>query len=97
MAYSLTLVFDGLTQDEYWNVNTHLGISRGSKEGYPPGLIVHAGGTSGSGIIVTEIWDSKASHEAFMASRLGAALQAVNVTPPAQVIEADTVNFQQLA
>ena len=73
-----------------------MGISRDGKGGYPPGLILHAGGPTPTGWMVSEVWDSRESQAAFMDARLGAALQAVNIPPPLHVIDTDTVNFQQL-
>ena len=43
---------------------------------------------------MSEVWDSKADQEAFMASRLGAALGAVGVPAPVQIIESELVNYQ---
>ena len=43
---------------------------------------------------VTEVWESKADQEAFMASRLGAALGEVGVPAPSQIIESELVNYQ---
>ena len=37
---------------------------------------------------------SKADQEAFMGSRLGAALAEVGVPAPSQIIESDLVNYQ---
>ena len=96
MAYAVVLVFEGVTEDDYWTVNSNLGIGRDGNGEYPPGLIVHAGAPTTGGWMVTEIWDSKDSQEAFMASRLGAALQQAGMPAPAQVIDGDTVNVQQL-
>ncbi|MBI2704595.1 MAG: hypothetical protein HYX32_04800 [Actinobacteria bacterium] len=95
MAYGLVLVFDGASEEQYWSVNEKLGIDRDGKGDYPPGLIVHLGGATPSGWVVTEVWDTKDSQVAFMESQLGAALQASGVPAPSQVIETDAVNFQQ--
>jgi hypothetical protein len=45
---------------------------------------------------VAEVWSSKADQEAFMATRLGAALGAVGVPAPVQIIESDLVNYQTI-
>ncbi|MGZ4673489.1 MAG: hypothetical protein ACXVH5_02880 [Ilumatobacteraceae bacterium] len=93
MSYGLVLVFEGVTEKDYWAVNDKLGIERDSNEGYPEGMIAHTGGpTEGGGWVVIEMWESKAAHEAFMATRLGAALAAAGVKAPSQVIETNTVN-----
>ena len=96
MAYALTLVFDGVTEEQYWAVNDKLGISRDGAGDWPAGMIIHAGGPTGdNGWLVSEIWDSRSSHESFMATRLGPALGAVGVPEPVQVFDADTVNVHQ--
>ena len=93
MSYGLVLVFEGVSEKDYWAVNENLGIARGSDEGYPEGMIAHAGGpTDGGGWVVIEMWTSKAAQEAFMAARLGAALAAAGLNPPSQMIETNTVN-----
>lgn len=96
MAYGLVLVFEGVGEDQYWAVNEKMGIDRTGKGDYPSGLIVHSGGPTPTGWVVSEVWDAKDSQVAFMETRLGPALQSVGVPPPSQVIETDTVNLQQL-
>lgn len=93
MSYALTLRFESVTEDQYWAVNEALGIDRAGQGDWPDGLLVHSGGPFGDGgWVVSEIWASRAEQEAFMAGRLGQALGAVGVPPPAQVIDTDTVH-----
>lgn len=95
MAYGLMLRFEGVGEDQYWAVNSKLGIERDGSGDWPDGLVSHAGGpVDGGGWVVYEVWDSKASQEAFMGSRLGAALGEVGVPAPAQVVESALVNHQ---
>jgi hypothetical protein len=76
-------------------VNERLGIARDGSGDWPEGLISHGGGpTANGGWVVTEIWSSKDGQERFMAGRLGAALGAVGVPAPTQVIESELVNHQ---
>src|SRR4051794_28027333 len=96
MAYGIVLVFEGVNEDDYWTVNDKLGISRDGQEGYPEGLLLHLGGPTPTGWVVSEVWDSKASQEKFMATRLGAALGATGMPAPSQVIDTEAVNLQQL-
>jgi hypothetical protein len=56
-------------------------------------MLSHTGGPTATGWVVTEVWNSKSDQEAFMASRLGAALGAVGVPDPVQIIESDLVNY----
>jgi hypothetical protein len=96
MAYVVVLVFEGVGEDKYWAVNEKLGIGRGSSSGYPAGLLVHTAGPTPTGWVVSEVWDNKQSQIAFMQSKLGAALQAIGLPPPSQIIETDTVNYQKI-
>jgi hypothetical protein len=87
MAEALILEFDGLGETEYAAVNKLLGIDMATGQGdWPPGLLSHAAGSADDGpFIVSEVWSSRADQEAFMASRLGAALAAGGVTAPPKV------------
>jgi len=97
MSYGIVLVFDGVTEQDYWSVSDKLGIDQDDTANWPEGIVFHtAGPTAGGGWMVIELWESKAAQEAFMASRLGAALAAAGVKPPSQVIETDTVNDKYL-
>lgn len=94
MAYGVILRFDGVGVDEYWAVNDRLGVARDGTGDWPDGLLTHLGGATDGGLVVTEVWASKADQEAFMGARLGAALGVVGVPPPAQVIEFEVENHQ---
>lgn len=96
MSYAIVLVFEGVGADDYWAVNDRLGINRDGSGEWPPGIVSHAGGPTATGWVVSEVWNSKADQEAFMASRLGTALGAVGVPAPVQVIESDLVNYQTI-
>jgi hypothetical protein len=76
MTVGLILQFaGGLTEAEYDAVNNMLGFDPRTGSGdVPAGLQFHSAGPSENGWVVTEIWDSKESQGAFMASRLGPAL-----------------------
>ena len=94
MAYGVILRFEGVGVDEYWAVNDRLGVQRDGTGDWPAGLVTHLGGPTDGGLVVTEVWATKADQEAFMAERLGAALGEVGVPPPAQVIEFEVDNHQ---
>lgn len=94
MAYGVILRFEGVGVDEYWAVNDQLGVRRDGTGDWPAGLITHVGGPTEEGLVVSEVWASKADQEAFMGARLGAALGSVGVPPPAQVIEFEVDNHQ---
>jgi hypothetical protein len=97
VAYGIVLVFEGVSEADYWAVNDRLGIARDDwTVGWPEGMQSHAGGATATGWIVTEIWNSKADQERFMATRLGAALAAQGLPEPVQVIESEIVSVQQL-
>lgn len=96
MAYGIVLVFEGVTEEQYWAVNDKLGIAKDGTGEWPTGIISHSGGPTSDGWIVIERWDSKDSREAFVASRLGPALTAVDVPAPVHVFETNTVNDQSI-
>ena len=77
MSEALILEFAGLGEAEYAAVNKHLGIDMQTGQGdWPAGLLSHAAGTAEDGtFIVAEVWSSRADQDAFMSSRLGAALR----------------------
>jgi hypothetical protein len=87
MAEALILEFTGIGEAEYGAVNKQLGIDMQTGQGdWPPGLLAHAAGEANDGtFIVSEVWASQADQEAFMTSRLGAALAAGGVTAPPRV------------
>jgi hypothetical protein len=92
MSYVIVLVFEGVSEADYWTVNDSLGIARDGSGDWPDGMKSHAAGPTPNGWVVVEKWESKAAQEAFMTSRLGAALGAAGLPAPVQVIETNTVN-----
>jgi len=88
--YAIVLVFDSVGADQYWAVNEQLGIDRDGRGDWPDGIVSHAGGpTADGGWLVSEVWESRADQEQFMAGRLGKALADVGVPAPTQVIDSD--------
>lgn len=87
MAEAVVLEFEGIGRETYEAVNARLGIDAATGEGdWPSGLTFHAGVETDDGLIVFEVWESRAAQAAFMESRLGQALQEGGVTgPPARV------------
>ena len=96
MSYVCVLVFDGVSEADYWRVNENLGINRDGSGDWPDGIRSHAAGPTAGGWVVVEKWESKSAQEAFMASRLGAAIAAAGLPAPAQIIETNTVNDQHI-
>ena len=94
MAYGIVLVFEGVGADQYWAVNERLGIQPDGSGDWPAGIVSHAGGPTATGWVVSEIWNSKAEQEAFMAGRLGAALGEIGLPAPSQIIESELANHQ---
>jgi hypothetical protein len=87
MPEQLILEFTGVSEAEYTAVNKYLGLDIHTGQGdWPAGLLSHAAGTADDGTFtVTEVWSSREEQDAFMTSRLGAALAAGGVTSPPRV------------
>jgi hypothetical protein len=95
MAYGIVLEFDNTVgKKQYDAVNQKLGIDMAGGTGpWPEGLRSHAGGTTPTGFVVFEVWDSKAQHAAWMSGRLGEALGAVGVPAPTRVTDVEITGF----
>ena len=94
MAYGVVLLFEGVSEEQYWAVNARMGIDEEGSTGWPDALISHTAALTDTGLAVSEIWESKDDQERFLAERLGPALEGAQVEPPAQVIELDVFNYQ---
>ena len=97
MPEALILEFTGVSEAEYAAVNKYLGIDMQTGQGdWPAGLLSHTAGEADDGtFIVLEVWSSRADQDAFMTSRLGAALAAGGVTAPPRVRWVPLVAFHQ--
>jgi hypothetical protein len=86
MAEAIILEFPG-DPDLYHRVNAILGISPTDGSGdWPDGLVSHVGASKdGNSLVVFEVWESQAHQEAFMNTRLGAALAEAGAPAPSRV------------
>jgi hypothetical protein len=93
VAYALTFVFEnvGVGEEQYWAVNSKLGVDRDGNGPWPEGLISHIGGPLANGWMVAEVWESKGAQEVWMTNKLGPALAEVGVAPPTQLLETTPV------
>lgn len=96
MSYVVIIRFEGVGEKDYWAVNDKLGIKRDGSGPWPKGILYHAGGPTPDGWVVTERWESKASHEAWMGQTLGPVLAEVGIPAPVQVIDFETANEKRL-
>jgi hypothetical protein len=86
VAEALILEFSGVGEDEYTAVNKVLGIDQTTGEGdWPAGMLSHTGAVGAGGLLVFEVWDSQASQEAFMTTRLGPALGQTGMPAPSRL------------
>ena len=85
MADALILEFD-TPIDLYGKVNGLLGLDMQTGAGdWPAGMRSHTGASTANGLVVFEVWDSKAEQEAFMTDRLGPALHEAGAPQPKRV------------
>jgi hypothetical protein len=89
MADALILEFDGIGKAEYHAVSGKLGLDDGhwTQTAAPEGLVAHIAGEKPGGLVVIEVWESRAAQEKFMNERLGKALQEGGVTSAPSRVE----------
>jgi len=95
MAYGIVFEFGAdVSRKDYDAVNDKLGfdMNRGQVD-WPAGIMSHGAGPIAGGWVVSEVWESKAAQEAWMANELGPALAAVGVAAPVRVMEIDLVSY----
>lgn len=92
MAKALVLEFDGVGRDGYEAVNSGLGIDPSDPgTDWPDGIVSHVAGSTGTGWVVVEIWESQDAQARFMEERLGPALHGAGMPEPARVSWFDVV------
>jgi hypothetical protein len=78
MAVLMIFEVDGMTKDDYDRLNDELGIH--GDEDAPDGLIQHAAGAGEDGsFVVVDLWESEEKLGAFFESRLGPAIQRLEL------------------
>ena len=85
MAIALAMRLDGVSQDDYDAVMSHLGLGSPNvdeSEPWPDGLISHTAGSTDTGWFVVDVWESQDAFDRFFSERLGPALQGAKVPPP---------------
>lgn len=92
MAVGLRLKFVGGTQEQYEAVNNQMNV-----EAEPPeGLIFHAAGPIDEGWGIIDFWESREKFDAFLAGRLGQAIQELGdrgMPGPPDIKEFPVQNF----
>ena len=91
MAYLLTHYWPGATETEYREQLDKVHSEDG--EVLPSGQLYHFAGPTEGGFLVTAVWDSKASADQFVESKLIPSLDAAGgfTTPPVERA-AETIN-----
>ncbi len=77
MAILMLLEFDGVTVEQYEQVNAHMGIEGDGDA--PDGLIAHTAALTDDGLLIVDVWDSEAALQQFVEERLGAAMADAGV------------------
>ncbi len=78
MAVGLRLKFDDGTREQYEAVHSHIDVDANP----PDGLIFHAAGPIDGGWGVIDFWESRGHFDAFLAGRLGPAIQELGDRAP---------------
>jgi hypothetical protein len=82
MAVTLIVEFPGATQDQYDDTIEALGMTPGSNQELPYGMISHVAGPTSSGWIVVDVWESRADFDRFLKERLSQALIQAGLPTP---------------
>jgi hypothetical protein len=75
MAVITTIDVMGLTPSEYRAILDQMGVEKNPE----PGLYLHLTAPINGGYRITEVWDSSANFDAFMAARLAPAAEAIGL------------------
>lgn len=79
MAILMLLELDGVTVEQYQQVNEAMGI-RGEADA-PEGVISHVAALTDGGLVIADVWDSEESLQRFFEERVGPAFAAAGVQP----------------
>ena len=95
MAVGLVFQFAKARRDSYDRVNRLLGIDMKRGTGnWPSGLLSNAAGTSADGgLVVMEVWESRAALDRFMSDRLGPAIQKAGIDNVPRMTWVDAVSY----
>jgi hypothetical protein len=89
MAIAMDMTIEGATLDQYHQVNADLGITNGN---LPDGLVFHWIADDGTGLRITDVWETKEQFDGF-AANLGPAFAAVGLTDPPQMSFHEVANI----
>ena len=92
MAILLVQEFTGIGQSEYEGVIGELGLGIGDDSGWPDDIISHVAGPTEDGWCIVDRWKSIEAFEAFMADRLGPAIERAGGMPEPRVTVAQIFN-----
>ena len=93
-AATFALFFSACSSDKSTGAGAISAAGTGATRGGSGGTATAgAGGPTATGLLVSEVWNSKGDQEAFMASRLGPALGVVGLPAPSQIIESEVEGF----
>lgn len=77
MSVMVIIELDGVTVEQYEQVNETMGVSRVADV---PGLLSHTAAQADDGLLIVDVWESAEAFEGFVEERLGAALAQAGVS-----------------
>ena len=92
MAIVLVQEFTGVGQSDYEAVMGELGLSLRDDSGWPDGIFSHVAGATEDGFLVVDRWESMEAFDAFMAERLGPAIERAGLQAEPRVTVAEVFN-----
>jgi len=82
MATGFILQFENTNIASYEATTKELGLRAGSNENWPPGIVSHTAGVSGTTLCVVDVWESEAAFGKYREERLGPALVKTGMPTP---------------
>jgi hypothetical protein len=79
MSIVMVMELPGVTTEQYDELNQLMGINGPGDE--PEGLISHVCAKTDDGLIICDVWRSKADFDDFSANRIGPAAEKVGAAP----------------
>ena len=91
MAVAVVMDFNGATLEQYDQVISKMHLTPGGQG--PPGALFHWCAATGSGILVTDVWQTREQYDAFAQSQIGPTTAEVGLPGPPDITFHDVHSY----